>query len=217
VIMGAATGQPSLVSSGRRLRGRTFLYLLPCAYEDHTKLGIAADPMTRMRAFSSRYYEFFDLAQGWLVEADTEQEARGWETQWKRQLRIHAAPPPLGVPARAGGHTEWLRGASAALADLRGTLQAQGFTVHACLHRWVGERLAQQHDYLASGEQAALARFGPPQLWPCASMQSGLRPLRDALDAYVYMQLPLEASLSAELRAWHRRNSLLPAFQDGPS
>ena len=44
--------------------GAAWLYVLPCAYEDHAKLGIAADPMVRMRAFSPRYYAFFDLGGG---------------------------------------------------------------------------------------------------------------------------------------------------------
>ena len=46
---------------GSGASGRAFLYVLPCAYEDHAKLGIAGDPLVRMQAFSSRYYEFFDL------------------------------------------------------------------------------------------------------------------------------------------------------------
>lgn len=91
---------------GTGAAGRASLYVLPCAYEDFAKLGIAADPLARMRAFSPRYYEFFDLDRAWMADAGSLREARGWETRWKRALREHAAPPPLLVPARAAGGTE---------------------------------------------------------------------------------------------------------------
>ncbi len=99
---------------GTGASGRAFLYVLPCAYEDHAKLGIATDPLRRMQAFSPRYYAFFDLDRGWLAEAASVREARSWETRLKRDLRLHAAPPPLIVPARAAGRTEWFRGAETA-------------------------------------------------------------------------------------------------------
>ena len=61
---------------GTGANGRAFLYVLPCAYEDHAKLGIASDPLRRMQAFSPRYYAFFDLDRGWLAEAASVREAR---------------------------------------------------------------------------------------------------------------------------------------------
>ncbi len=199
----------ALGNGGRRLRGRTYLYVFPCAGEDYAKLGIATDPMTRLQAFSSRYYSLFDLPLGWLVEAETEQEARSWETRWKRQLRAHAAPAPLTVPARAGGHTEWLRGALGELSQLRDALQLEGFTVHPSLQVWVRERLARQAELLASAEQAASSGFGAPATWPAATAHPGLLRLRDGLDAYAALQLPIDGLVSAELHAWHARNSLL--------
>ena len=201
---------------GRRMRGHTFLYVLPCVGEDYAKLGIATDPMSRLQAFSPRYYALFDLQQGWLVEAETEQEARGWETHWKRQLRAHAAPAPLTVPLRAGGHTEWLRGALTELGSLRDALELQGFTVHPSLQSWVRARLLQQRDLLASAEQAAVRSFGEPAQWPAAISHPGLLRLRDGLDAYLALQLPIEDLLSAELRTWHARNSLLLTFAGDP-
>ncbi|NCT72067.1 MAG: hypothetical protein GXC75_14085 [Xanthomonadaceae bacterium] len=39
---------------GTGASGRACLYVLPCAYEDHAKLGIATDPLARMQAFSPR-------------------------------------------------------------------------------------------------------------------------------------------------------------------
>ena len=195
---------------GTGASGPACLYLLPCAYEDFAKLGIATDPMRRMQAFSPRYYEFFDLDHGWLAEADSVREARGWETRWKRELRAHAAPPPLLVPRRAAGRTEWFRGALPILESARDALHAQGFVVHAPLRGWVSQRLLTQRERLDAGERAAIARYGPIDGWPAASLQPALVSMRDALDAYRVMSLTLEDAVSPGLLAWHARNSLSP-------
>lgn len=198
-------------SMGRSMRGHTCLYVLPCANEDHVKLGIAGDPMTRMQAFSSRYFEFFDLDAGWLLEAGSEAEARGWETALKRQLRAHAAPPPLLVPARAGGHTEWLRGAGALLAAWRDGQVARGFVAHAPLRGWVRQRLIQAHERWHHDVQALLDRFGPAGDWPAADGSMPLRQLRDAMDAQVLLDARPPDDDVPGLRAWHARNRLVAA------
>jgi len=195
---------------GTGARGRACLYVLPCAYEDFAKLGIARDPLARMQAFSPRYYEFFDLDRGWLAEAGSVGEARGWETRWKRALRAHAAPAPLLVPARAAGHTEWLRGALPALDEAREALVAQGFVVHARLRDWVRQRLRERREGLGSGELAAVARFGPADAWPRAGAGTPLAALRDALDAYRALGIALDGAITPALAGWHARNSLSP-------
>lgn len=189
--------------------GAAWLYVLPCAYEDHAKLGMAADPMMRMRAFSPRYYAFFDLERGWLARSSSTREARSWETQLKRALRAHAAPPPLTVPARAAGRTEWFRGAQALLQEARMALHDEGIAVHP-LREWVAQRLHAQRDLLQPGESAAVAQFGPVDGWPPAHAGAPWRTLRDALDAYVALELPLDGAVSPALQAWHARNSLSP-------
>ena len=194
---------------GTGASGRAFLYVLPCAYEDHAKLGIATDPLRRMQAFSPRYYAFFDLDRGWLAEAASVREARSWETRLKRDLRLHAAPPPLIVPARAAGRTEWFRGAETALSAARTALEDAGFAVHP-LRGWVAERLAAQREHLGAGEQAAIARYGPVDGWPLARSGTPWAVLRDALDAYRVLDVPLDDVVSPALRAWHARNSLSP-------
>lgn len=195
---------------GTGASGRAYLYVLPCAYEDHAKLGMATDPLARMQAFSPRWYEFFDLDRGWLAEADSVREARGWETRWKRALRDHAAAPPLQVPARAAGYTEWFRGAGARLADAREVLMAQGFVVHGPLRTWLVERLRERCERLQGGEQAAIAHYGAPDAWPAASAWPPLAALRDALDAYAVLGVTLDDVISPALQAWQRRNSLAP-------
>lgn len=195
---------------GTGASGRACLYVLPCAYEDHAKLGIATDPLARMQAFSPRWYEFFDLDSGWLAEAGSVREARNWETRWKRALREHAAPPPLQVPAQAAGHTEWFRGALAALQEARGELVAQGFVVHTPLRGWVARRLQAQRERLETGEQAAIARYGAPDVWLPAAISPPLAALRDALDAYAVVGVRLDDAVSPALQDWLARNTLAP-------
>lgn len=195
---------------GTGASGRACLYVLPCAYEDHAKLGIATDPLARMQAFSPRWYEFFDLDRAWLAEAGSVREARSWETRWKRALREHAAPPPLRVPGQAAGHTEWFRGALATLDMARGELATQGFVVHAPLRAWVIQRLQAQRERLEAGEQAALAQYGAPDAWPAAVAWRPLAALRDALDAYAVLGVALDDAVSPALHAWLARNTLAP-------
>lgn len=205
-------------SIGRRVYGTTFLYVLPCANEDHAKLGIAGDPLVRMQTFSSRYYEFFDLDAGWLLEAATVAEARAWETTLKRQLRAHAAPAPLLVPARAGGRTEWVRGALSALAGWRDAQVEQGFVAHAPLRGWVRQRLLQAGADLQHHVQAMVERFGAVAYWPPAVPGTPLGVLRDVLDACVLLETMPDDLGQADLDAWHRRNSgvSLPAVSPTP-
>ena len=195
---------------GTGASGRACLYVLPCAYEDHAKLGIATDPLARLQAFSPRWYEFFDLDRGWLAEAGSMREARGWETHWKRALRDHAAPPPLQVPGRAAGHTEWFRGALETLDAVRAALTAEGFVVHAPVRRWVACRLQEQRERLEAGEHAAVARYGAPDAWPAAAAWPPLAALRDALDAYAVLDVALDDTLSPALLGWLARNTLAP-------
>lgn len=189
-------------------RGTTFLYAFPCAHEDFAKLGIAGDPLQRLQAFSRRYYEFFDLDHGWLVEAETVREARTWETRWKRALRSHAAPAPLLVPDGAAGHTEWFRGALPVLEQARDELALQGFHMHAPLRGWVETRLLAWREALDGIERAAVAQWGDVDAWPAASLHPSLGALRDALDAYPALLLPLDDAISVSLQNWLLRNSL---------
>lgn len=195
---------------GTGASGGAFLYVFPCAYEDYAKLGISKEPFARLSAFAPRYFEFFDLERGWLVRADAVREARQWETRLHRHLRTHAAPPPLLVPRRAAGHTEWLRGAQAALEAARDDFIRQGFTVHASLRTWARERLFAERWRLATMEQAAVATWGAIEFWPWQVERTPLAAVRDSLDACRALEVEFSDVVSAALRDWHRRSSLLP-------
>ena len=99
-------------------RGRCFVYVLPCAYEDILKLGFSRDPLQRMQALHPRWFEFFDVDTAFLVETETVRDARDLELGLAKVIAEHNAPAPLVIRREAAGHSEWYRGAHAgAVAD----------------------------------------------------------------------------------------------------
>ena len=69
-----------------------YLYVLPLLGEDIAKLGISVDPLARVRAFSRRYYECFDLERSSLVGFDSVAEARRAETALHRRWTYRVVP-----------------------------------------------------------------------------------------------------------------------------
>lgn len=194
--------------------GKCYLYAFPCAYEDLLKLGISRDPLDRIQAFSRRYFEFFDLQRGWLLETDSVREAQGLETGLRRSLRMLNAPAPLLVPDRAAGATEWYRGASPLLDDAREVWMAQGYTVHRPLETWLRARLeARRGDlYVWTERMLAAAEAGPVDT-PPAGDQAPLphRMLRDALDGYAALGISLEDALPPAVSDWYARATVRAA------
>ena len=122
--------------------GRAFVYVLPYAGEDWVKLGFSSAPLIRFQAFHRRWFEVFDLDRGFLVEAETVREARQIELRWRHKLSIHRAPAPLVVDRRAGGDTEWLRGAMAQLGLQALELQLIGYRLHQPFAPWIRHTMA---------------------------------------------------------------------------
>ena len=114
-------------------RGRCHVYVLPCTWEDHCKIGFSRDPLSRMQALHRRWFEFFDLDAAWLVETETVRDARDLELELRRPLAAHNAPAPLAVRPEAAGHTEWFRGVATPLADAVSGLRRRGHAVHGPL------------------------------------------------------------------------------------
>ena len=88
-------------------RGRCYLYVLPCAYEDILKLGFSRYPLARMQTLHPRWFEFFDLDRAFVIETDTVREARDLELGLGGVIAEHNAPAPLVIRRQAAGHTEW--------------------------------------------------------------------------------------------------------------
>lgn len=171
-----------------------YLYLLPLAYEDILKLGMARDPFVRALAFSRRYYEFFDLSRAVLVEYDSRKEAQARETTLHWRLRDWNAMQPIMVRSAAAGRTEWYRGAYAALLAEIEHDQAQSHTVYRPALPWWQARLRSEREKLYEWI-IWLTRDDACPL----PLQERRRRLVDVLDAYEKLGVSLEDVLSAEL------------------
>ena len=192
--------------------GNCYLYVFPCAYEDLLKLGISRDPLDRIQAFSRRYFEFFDLQRGWLLQTDHVREAQALETGLRRSLRELNAPAPMLVPERAAGNTEWYRGASPVLEDARQQWMAQGYTVHQPLESWLRARLESRRGDLYTWAERMLAAMDdePGDARPVgAEAPLPHRLLRDALDGYTALGIPLADSLPPAVVEWYARFAYL--------
>ena len=181
-------------------RGLSYLYVLPCAYEDILKLGFSRDPVGRMQALHPRWFEFFDLDRAFLVEAETVRDVRDLELGLARVVADHNAPAPLVIRREAAGHTEWYRGAYDALQTTANALGAGGYVVHAPLRPWLRERLIERSDRLYSWTAAML----PAGLVETTAVSPTARPVVDALDAFRELGIDLEPYLPTSVLAWYR-------------
>ena len=112
-------------------RGRAFIYVLVAAgAEDLLKVGMTQNPLARWAAFHERWFEVFDLDHSLLVETETRSDAQALETTLHRLLADHACPVPMAIDRRAGGFTEWYRGASAITLDFVVDCQKRGYVAH---------------------------------------------------------------------------------------
>ncbi len=188
-------------------RGPCLLYVAPCVYEDILKVGIARDPLARLHTLHRRFYEFFDLDAGFLIETDTVREARGLETMLHKELALHNAPAPLVVREQAGGHTEWFRGAYGILDERARSLSEQGFVHHASLRPWLRHRLQQQSAELYSWADKALAELSlhPGDADPFPQWARLRQTLLDVLDAYAALDIDLAPLLPEDVIRWRLR------------
>jgi len=186
-------------------RGRCYLYVLPCAYEDILKLGFSRDPLQRMQALHPRWFEFFDLDQAFLIEAETVRDAHDLELGLAGVIALHSAPAPLVIRRQAAGHTEWYRGAHALLMQTAEALAAGGYVMHAPLRPWIRKTLLDRSDLLFSW---SLAMLTPDELDTAAAGFDG-RPtpaqqaVRNALDACKVLEIDLELLLPPNVLGWY--------------
>jgi len=184
------------------MAGYCHVYIFPCAWEDHCKIGFSRDPLSRIQALHRRWFEFFDLDHGAVVETETVRDARDLELELRRPLAAHNAPAPLTVRREAAGHTEWFRGGALRLNQTIGLLEKRGHAVHTPLRRWLRPALLARSDRLYSWTQAQLSedeldnRAGPTPL-------QGM--VRDTLDAYAALKIELEPLLPPEVIRWYYR------------
>lgn len=201
--LGRATSVDADVEdAGVLLDGRCFAYVFPCRWEDHCKIGFSRDPLARIAALHRRWFEFFDLERGCLVEAESVRDARDLELRLRGGLRDCNAPAPQAMQAAAGGGSEWFRGVQSLLRDRVEALAEEGYRTWP-LEAWLRAAMCLRRDGL---HEWALAQ------WPAAGIGDrrdpatarARRDLEDTLDAYVALQLEPERHLPEAVRAWYR-------------
>lgn len=182
-----------------------FTYVLPCAWEDHCKVGFSRDPLARLGQLHRRWFECFDLSRGLLVEAETQRDARDIELALRRPLAAHRAPQPLVVRDAAGGWTEWLRGADAQLRKAVEALALRGYIVHAPLSAWLRDALHARRDLLYDWT----ARLPVEALEHRAIATTAQRTVRDTLDAHAALGVPFEDAVAPGVLDWYRHVALV--------
>jgi len=188
-------------------RARAFVYVATCRDEDILKLGFSRDPLARLRSFHPRYFAFFDLDRSFLIETDRVKDARAIERRLAGTVAEHRAPSPLLVERAAGGHTEWFRGAYAAIhADALLAIAQLGHGYHASLRHWLRERLVQQSDTIYEWSAQMLRAI---EIQRSSDPQGALnlqRTLEAALDAYEHVGLATDHLLSEDVHDWWRQH-----------
>jgi hypothetical protein len=183
-----------------RLDGRCYTYVFPCAWEDFCKIGFSSDPLERIRTLHPRWFEFFDLPAGAVVEAESQRDARDLELALRGPLKAHRAPAPLTISVRAGGKTEWVRGAHRQIAEAVGQLGERGYRTYP-LDRWLHAAMQARLDRLYAWCQAQL----PVDDGNSMDTTPGLRALRDLLDAHVAMGIAPYPHLPEHVTHWYLR------------
>lgn len=177
-----------------------FAYVFPCTWEDHCKIGFSRDPLARIARLHRRWFEFFELGDGLLVEAESEREARDLELALRRPLLQHRAPQPLTVRDAAGGRTEWVRGAWPRLQAAARALEAEGHRVHAPLADWFRQALLARSELLYDWAAAQLAI---DELEGHIADTPAQRAVRDTLDAHAALGIVLEPLLPEPAWRWY--------------
>ncbi len=186
-------------------RGRCYLYVLPCAYEDLLKLGFSRDPLDRMQTLHPRWFEFFDLDRAFLIETETVRDARNLESGLAALIQLHNAPAPLVIRKQAAGHTEWYRGAYAILEQTTQALEAGGYIVHCPLRPWIGRVLQTRSTMLFAWSSAMLSphELETPNAGFDGRPTNAQRTVRNALDACVALEIDPKPLLPANVLDWY--------------
>lgn len=189
-------------------RGRTFVYVFPCREEDLLKVGFSREPLERLRTLHRRFFDFFDLDRGLLVETAHLREARALERLCITTFSDARASAPLVIRSAAGGRTEWFRGISPQMDKLlRDACAAQGLTLHAPLREWLRAQFVTWSDVVYDWSAQMLdmivyEHFNPPSSGPSLRTE---RVLRDALDTCLALGGDdIERGLPTAVRDWYR-------------
>ena len=186
--------------------GRCFAYVLPCRFEDLLKVGFTRDPLRRLHALHRRYFDFFDLDRALLIEVPRVREARAIERTVIVELVELRAPAPLVVRRAAGGHTEWYRGAAAAIdVALPRLLASSGGQLHAPLRHWLRSEFQGFSDQLWQWSLMLIEAVEYEAHNLPSEAQRGLAAssLRHVLDSCVVLDFDLSRLVPARVLDWY--------------
>jgi hypothetical protein len=186
-------------------RGRTFVYVLPCHGEDLLKVGFTRDPLQRFQTLHKRFFTFFDLEAGLLIETDRLRDARRLERLFIERWPEHNAPAPLQIPTSAAGHTEWFRGIKADVATFAQRLaERYDHTLHAPLRAWVGAQFLERSDALYDWSTQLLAGIEDARAHGArmADLRRYTEALTDTMDACQSLGIDPSAILPPQVVAW---------------
>ena len=184
--------------------GRCFAYVFPCQWEDHCKIGFSGEPLGRISALHPRWFEFFALERGVLVEAESVRDARDLELALRDGFAEYNAPAPLAIRVPAGGHTEWFRGVEVELAGRVATLARGGYRVHP-LRDWLRAALEARCDRIY---EWTLSQLSADELEDRLDRTPAQRRVRDVLDGCVALDIDLAPLLAPGVLAWYRREGV---------
>jgi hypothetical protein len=195
-------------------RGRTFVYVVPCRDEDILKVGFSRDPLDRFRTLHRRFFEFFDLDRGLLIETDHLRDARRIERSFIATFADHRAPAPLMVREAAAGYTEWFRGVSLpAEALAREVCVDQGLALHTPLSSWLRERFVERSALLYGWSARMLEALEYEYFNVPAPARSGHgeKALRDALDACAALGMEIMTLVPGKVLDWYHSDDYFGA------
>ena len=185
-------------------KGRSYVYMLPCRDQDLLKIGFSREPLARFRTLHRRFFDYFDLDRGLLVEVERVAQARAIEREILLRHAEERSPAPLVIADRAAGYSEWLRGVEPAVsARLRAFAASEGYPLRD-LRTWLRQMLEAQADRLYDWslhmlDAAEYEAFNVPEELAWGQAQ---RALAYAMDACAAAGIELSAVFPAQVLAW---------------
>jgi hypothetical protein len=191
-------------------RGKAYVYVLPCRDEDLLKVGFSRDPFTRFSTLHRRFFDFFDLERGFLLDAERVADARRIERRLIEAFADFRAMAPLVVPVSAAGHTEWYRGVHAEVATLLEDIaRTEGYNLSRSLMPWLRDYLEARVDLLHDWSARIVdtldwATHNAPDDPDAKRLQ---RALLDTLDMFVAAGVMIESRLPSRVVDWYENGA----------
>lgn len=187
-------------------RGKAYVYVLPCRDEDLLKVGFSRDPFTRFSTLHRRFFDFFDLERGFLLDAERVVDARRIERRLIEAFPEQRAMVPLVVPVSAAGHTEWYRGVHADVAAMLDDIaRTEGLDLDRSLVPWLRGYLEARADLLHDWSARIVDTLG----WATHNAPDDPdarrlnRALIDTLDMFIAAGMDVEPRLPRHVIDWY--------------